>query len=193
MSQCEIQAYTRILQNLIWRNMTRKDRIVVFVLNMFACFPGFMYYISSVYDSESPREIKFLGKQTSFSLIFFIVTLVIIPLFNFYNQSRLQKFRFALRLSQTALFCALINSFFYIASLSDNAKETTRKYLPSRNKGLAFIATCIIFLIICYTTFNPEFDTILDLSKEVKVCKNKHLDIESLRNKAQSDDILHFA
>ena len=190
-SRCEIHAYTRILQNLIWRNMTRSDRIVVFILNLAFCFPGLMYYISSVYDDDSRTTVKFEGRQTSFTFIFFITTLVIIPLINFINQSFIQKFRFALRLSQTALFCAIINSLFYIASLFDRTKELTRKYLPTRTKGLSFFIICVVFILILYTIVNPEFDTVLDLSDEVKKCKKDHPDIKSLRRKAQSDDILN--
>lgn len=190
-SECDIHAYTRILQNLIWRNMTRSDRIVVFILNLAFCFPGLMYYISSVYENESKKTVEFDGGRTSFTFFFFLITLIIIPLVNFFNQVYIQKFRFALRLSQTALFCAIINSIFYMASLFDGTKELTRKYLPTRTKGLRFFIICVVFILILYTIINPEFDTVLDLSNEVKKCKKDHPDIKSLRRKAQSDDILN--
>ena len=41
-----------------------------------------------------------------------------------------------------------------------------------------------------FTVFNPEYDTILNLSKEVKSCKKEYSEIRALRRKAKSDNIL---
>ena len=186
MTECDDKKYTRILQNLLWRNISRNERRFIFFMNLFAAFPGYMYFITSVYenlddDNTKPElTVGFLGKQTTLSVAILLITLVIIPIVNFSNQSRRQKFRFALRLSQSALFCAWINAIFYLLSLNEYMKERTRKRFKTRNEGLIYIGLILIAVIAIYTIINPEYDDIRDLSKEVKVCKKKHLDIRAL-------------
>lgn len=189
--ECQIHEYTRILQNLIWRNMKRNDRIIVFILNLFMCLPGFFYFINATYtEDNSTAAVEFFGKQTSFSVIFFVVALIVVPIINFTNQAMVQKFRFALRLSQTGLFCAIINAIFYSMSLNDTIKQKTRNILKTRNIGIAFYSFCIFVAVLMFTVFNPEYDTILNLSKEVKSCKKEYSEIRALRRKAKSDNIL---
>ncbi len=190
--ECQIKEYTRILQNLIWRTMTRADRIVVYTLNIAMCLPGFFYFINTTYQdtNESTAALKFFGKQTKFSIIAFVVALIVLPVINFTNQAIVQKFRFALRLSQTGLFCAIINSIFYSMSLNNSVKTTTRKYFKDVNTAFWFYIICIFVAVLMFTVLNPEYDTILNLSKEVKSCKKEYSEIRALRRKAKSDNIL---
>lgn len=188
---CEIKEYTRILQNLIWRNMNRADRIFVYTLNIVMCLPGFFYFINTTYqDTNETAALNFFGKQTKFSIIAFVIALIVLPVINFTNQAIVQKFRFALRLSQTGLFCAIINSIFYSMSLNNSVKTTTRKYFKDVNAAFWFYIICIFVAVLMFTVFNPEYDTILNLSKEVKSCKKEYSEIRALRRKAKSDNIL---
>lgn len=186
MTECDDKKYTRILQNLLWRNISKNERRFIFFMNLFAAFPGYMYYITSVYENQKddvPKPeptVGFMGKQTTLSVAIILITLVIIPIVNFSNQSRRQKFRFALRLSQSALFCAWINAIFYLLSLNEYMKKRTRMRFKSRNEGLIFIGLILIGIILIYTIINPEYDDVRDLSKEVKICKKKHPDIAVL-------------
>lgn len=197
MVDCDSKKYTRILQNLLWRNMSRGERQFIFVMNLFAAFPGFLYYISSVYDdkregreSRQKPPLSVFGNSTKLSVIILLLTVVIIPILNYTYQSRFQKFRFAHRLSQSALFCTWVNSIFYIFSLNNYMKEKTRKVFKTRNEAIIYIGMILITIMSVYTFINPEYDDIRDLSKEVYSCKNTHRDIRALSLSNKSDNIL---
>ena len=184
-SSCDSKMYTRILQNLLWQNIPRGERKLIFFMNLLSVLPGFMFFVSAVYhdpiENEIEPTVRVLGRQTKLSVAILLLTLVLIPIVNFTTQARLSKFRFALRLSQTTLFCVWVNAIFYVLSMNEYVKYEIRKSFENQNEGIAYLVGLLVAVILIFTLINPEYDTSLDLSTEIRECKQTiHADVRAL-------------
>lgn len=151
-TDCATVDIISILQYMAWEAFPKNTKRLIYVLNLFSAIPGLMYFINSVYSTNDTNR----SGNKWLTTVFFVVFLIIIPIANFMHQTVVQRFTTAFKLSQTGLFCAVVNSIFYGLSLVKPVRTKMKEKIPNEVIGISILIIVLLAITLIYSYFLAE-------------------------------------